>query len=302
MALTCWTARAGGRRGFRRAMAGHDLPSPWLLGAVVLLALLGCEPDPEVSMKHATEHASFLAEVTSRDVEEVRKGLPQGVTHLESLWKDGQDPAKDPNAARDALNRARGKVQDLRIVKSTFFALTSSDGTIIRNDLEQDMMAGKNLLERFAALKPATTGKYAEATGSMPEARGVEGKPDGQWVAASPVTVDGEVKGLYVTGWSWSQYAYRLETALKSHLYDIDQNEKPLFYVFVVVENQAFGTRPSPQVNAEAIEKLDPVSKLGPSGSFATTLEITGRQFGLGVQAAPELGEKVAIAVLRSET
>jgi hypothetical protein len=269
----------------------------------LFVVVLACEADPEVSMKHASEHAAFLADVAKRDVEEVRVGLPQGVKYLEPLWKEGRDPAKAPDAAKNALERARGKVQDLRIVKSTFFALAARDGTIIRNDQEQDTMAGKNVLGPFQGLQPAPAGKYAEAIGSMPEARGVEGKPDGQWVAANPVTVDGEVKGLYVTGWSWSQYAYRLETALKSHLYDIDKNEKPLFYVFVVAQKKAFGTRPSPLVNAEAIEKLEPWTKLdSTTGAFSTTLEITGRSFGLGVHSAPELGSGVAIAVLRSET
>jgi hypothetical protein len=136
----------------------------------------------------------------------------------------------------------------------------------------------------------------------MHEARGVEGKPDGQWIAAQPIAAAGKVQGLYLTGWSWAQYTYRLEAALKSHLQDLNPEDKPLFYVFVVVGKQAFGTRISPLVNAEAIAKEDPLSKLDANGSFRSALPITDRSFGLAVKAVPALGKDVAIAVLRSET
>ncbi len=283
----------------RRASA---LVAAAVLASATLIGASGCKTDPAVTEQHALEHVGFLSQAVETDVQEVRGALPQGAPLLTALWKDGQDPAKDPEAAKDALNRTRNKVQDLRLVKSTFFALASADGTIIRNDLEQDMMAGQNLFESYPGLRAAAGGKYTEAVGSMHEARGVEGKPDGQWVAAQPVEVDGKVSGLYVTGWTWAQYAYRLETALKSHLQDLDANEKPLFYVFVVVGKQAYGTRISPVVNAEAIVAADPLSKLDAGGSFKTTVEITDRSFGLAVKAVPALGDQVAIAVLRSET
>lgn len=276
-----------------------------LLGSLALLWITcaACSPDPALTERRAAEHAQYLASVVAKDVEEVRVALPQGVEHLVGLWKNEQDPAKEPERARDALNSARNKVQDLRLVKSTFFALASPDGTVIRNDLQQDMMAGQNLFPAFPALRTVggTAGKYVETVGSMHEARGVEGKPDGQWVAAQAIAIDSKVVGLYVSGWTWSQYNYRLETALKSHLYDLDQKDKPLFYVFVVAGKQAFGTRVSPLVNAEAIEKLDPISQLK-DGAFTATLEITGRSFGLAVRSAPELGPDIAVAVLRSET
>jgi hypothetical protein len=111
------------------------------------------------------------------------------------------------------------------------------------------------------------------------------------------------VHGLYVTGWSWSAYAYRLETALRSQLgSELEANAKmPLAYVYVVVEKSAFGAPVSPDVNAKAIAELDPLAKGGPQPQ-TYQLEITGREFGLAVVRVPELGERVGIAVLRSET
>ena len=69
-----------------------------------------------------------------------------------------------------------------------------------------------------------------------------------------------------------------------------------------MVDEQAFGTRISPLVNAEAIEKLSPMANLDQAGEFAAVLEITGRPFGLAVKATPAMGKKVGVAVLRSET
>jgi hypothetical protein len=73
-------------------------------------------------------------------------------------------------------------------------------------------------------------------------------------------------------------------------------------YVYVVVDKTAFGAPVSPAVSAEAIQKLDPMSKAQGATVFTAPLVITDRDFGLAVKAVPELGPRVGIAVLRSET
>jgi hypothetical protein len=265
-----------------------------------MLTALACTDQGKVSAERASAHVRFLAPVTERDVQEVRSGLPQGAPYLEDLWKESET-VLDPEAARDALNRARAKVQDLRNAKSTFFAVVEKNGTVVRNDLQLDMMAGKDLLAAFPTLKTALERGYAEATGSMHEARGTEGKTDGQWAAASVVKRDGAAKGLYVTGWAWTLYARRLEEALKSQMWDEEKGKKPLFYVVIIRGDEVFGTGAAPQVNLEAVAKLEPL-KNAKDGHFQAQLEITGREFGLAAQAAPALGDGVMIAVLRSET
>jgi hypothetical protein len=139
----------------------------------------------------------------------------------------------------------------------------------------------------------------------MKEAAGVNG-PDGQWVAAAPITVDGKTRGLYVTGWAWSSYAYRLENAIRSKVKsDVMNNsgeKEPLLYVYVVVGDQAYGAPVSPEVNAKAILDEKPLDHAQGDSVFAKTVVITGRDFGLAVQRAPALGKDVAVAVLRSET
>jgi hypothetical protein len=241
-----------------------------------------------------------------KDAGEVRTGLPIGAQELGKRWAaGGADLTIDSEAARDALNHVRNRVQDLRVAKSTFFALATPDGRVVRNDREQDLMAGAPLYAAFPALARAAQGQCAEALGVMSEAHGVRGKPDAEWVSACGVDVGGQIRGLYVTGWAWSSYAFRLEFSLRSRV-TIElagkRDNLPLLYAFVLVGDQVFGSPESPEINAQAIVERRPLDNLGADGTFSALIEITGRQFALGVQSAPDISPQVAIAVLRSET
>jgi len=270
-----------------------------------LALLVGCGRTDEASLARAREHAKELVEVAQRDAGEVRRGLPLGAQQLGQRWAaSGADLLNDPAAARDALNHARNKVQDLRVAKATFFALVAPDGRIVRNDREQDLMAGASLFTTFPALARAAQGPYVEALGVMPEAHGVRGKPDAEWMAAVGVDVGGQTRGVYVSGWAWSSYAFRLEFSLRSRITTELRGKRenvPLLYAFVVVGDEVYGTPESPEVSALAIAERKPLANVGADGSFATLIEITGREFALAVQAAPELAAGVGIGVLRSE-
>jgi hypothetical protein len=272
--------------------------------ALALSLSLACENKARVSAEHAREHAAHLVKTANEDLREVRSGLPLGSQHLARLFKGPKAPAEDPRAAEDALENARNRVQDLRTAKSTFFAVVGESGLIIRNDLEQDAMAGKNVFAPYPGLKAALSGKYTEARGSMPEASGIKGRPDAQWVAAAPIDVDGKARGLYVTGWSWSAYAYRLENALRGELRSAlgEHDKLPLVYVFMVVDDAVYGAPMSPDVNIQEIKKLDVLSKAKGAEPFSAELDITGRAFGLAARELSEFGPKVALVVLRTET
>jgi hypothetical protein len=276
-----------------------------LLASLCCLFLISaCKDTKETSLRLARQHVEDLVKVAETDVGEVRAGLPEGAKRLSDLFAKDEPREEKASAARDALNKTREKVQDLRVAKSTFFAVAGVDGVVIRNDQEADRMAGKGLFGAFPKLRDALAGKYVETIGAMEEASGVKGKPDAQWVVAQPVRVGDQVKGLYVTGWSWSAYAYRLETNLRSRLKsDLrDSDKMPLVYVFVVVDRAVYGAPVSPLVSQEEIAKLDPLAHLGADSVFVGTVEITGRGYGLAVKVTPVFGPKVAIAVLRSET
>ncbi len=282
----------------------------FLLGAPASLTLAtlatlsaACESKAHASAQKAKQHVAFLAKACAEDLREVRTGLPQGAEQLSSLFATSKPLTEDPKAAEEALERARNRVQDLRTAKSTFFAVVDASGLVIRNDQEQDLMAGKNLFASYPELKGALGGKVVEGRGSMPEASAVKGRNDAQWVAAAPVSAGGQVKGVYATGWSWSAYAYRLENALRSQVRgDANENGKvPLVYVLVVVDGGVYGAPVTPDVNLQEIAKLKLLDKTQ-AGPISEELEITGRDFGLAAQRLPEFGPGVALAVLRSET
>lgn len=281
-------------------------PLRWRRCTLLLLValLLGCEGTNQESLTQALGHVRRLADTAKQDATEVRQGLPRGAEELAKLWSTEANPLGDPEAARRLLTRAQNKVQDLRVAKSTFFALAALDGTVIRNDREQDRMAGRPLFPSFPELARAVNGDYVEALGTMPEAHGVKGKPDAEWVAAKGVRIGDVVQALYVTGWAWSSYALRLEFALRGQI-ERELRDKqanvPLLYVFVVVGKDVYGTPESPEINARTIGERAPLAHLAADGSFSTLLDITGRRFALAVQSVPELAPQVGIAVLRSE-
>jgi hypothetical protein len=268
-----------------------------------LLLLAGCANDAKKSAAQAQEQVKALAAVVREDVREVRAGLPLGAAELAKIL-----PAEgeiDAPTAREALEKTRNKIQDLRIAKSTFFALVAPSGIVIRDDQQQDRLAGKNLIEAFPGLTAALLTKVVvETRGSMPEAAEVRGKPDGQWVAGAAVRVGAVARALYATGWSWSAYAYRLENAVRSAARSAASapQKEPLLYAFVIVEGDVYGAPVSPDVNARAVHDHIDVAKLKEGVPTQVELEITGRPFGLAAELTPDLGASVAIAVLRSET
>jgi hypothetical protein len=274
--------------------------------ALCLCAGAGCTKTSEVSKQKARAEVELLAKAAAVDVEEVRKGLPLGAKQLESFFALPDDKAQgDAAAAKEALNTARGRVQDLRTAKSTFFLIADKNGLILRSDLEHDALATKSLFGAFADLKNATTGKYTETRGSMAEAAGVRGRSDGQWAAATPVMKGAEVAGVYATGWSWSAYAYRLENQLRSTVKSeaaATSTREPLVYVYVVVDKEAYGAPISPDVNAKAVKESGLLGRATGESVVDAAQEIEGRDFGIALRRVPALGTDVAIAVVRSET
>jgi hypothetical protein len=290
----------------RAQHVGQAGPLVRIAGAALLafasLVSSACSNEAKKSASFAKEHVQALVPVVHEDVREVREGLPLGAVELGKLLPEGD---VDPQTAREALEKARNKVQDLRIAKSTFFAFLTPNGVVVRDDQPQDRLAGKNLLDAFPGLRAAlATNQLVETRGSMPEAAEVRGKPDGQWVAGASVRTGTTTRGLYATGWSWSAYAYRLENAVRSAARSAatSPQKEPLLYAFVIVEDQVYGAPVSPEVNARAVHDHAPLDRLQAGVPTTAELEITGRSFGLAAELAPDLGAKVAIAVLRSET
>ncbi len=271
---------------------------------LMFLGSLGCENAGEKSAQLVVPNLKYVASAVERDLGEVRRGMPAGAKELTALF-DRAAPERPAAAdAREELVRLRSDNPDISSAKSTFFLIAASDGTILRNNLDSDEMAEKNLFQVYPASKAALNLDYLEVGGSWDIARGVNNRPDAQWLSLARIKMNGAPVGLFVSGWSWSSYAYRLEMALRSEvLGETKSGDKvPLLYVYVVVDGHAYGAPVSPVVNGEEILKLDPVAKAKGKEMWTGPIEITRRPFGLGLKHMPQFSNDVVVAVLRSET
>jgi hypothetical protein len=276
--------------------------------ALVLASLLtasGCKDQAKESARLASGDVDTLAALVDKDIGEIERGLPVGATKLQPLYADGADPSKDVPAVRQALLRMQRNVPDLNVAKSTFFALTDQNGVGIRNNLEQDAMAGQDLKKLFPGISKAIAGEYTETTGSFggpPTPKG----PDKDWIAASPVKNDqGKVAGLLVTGWSYRRFASHLQQVLKEHFQTTlrksgDTGKMPVFYVAVFDPSGVYSERTTPKIDEQALVDQKLVDKTK-SGAAQGTVTITERAFGWAAKRTPKLGPDTGIVVLRSE-
>ncbi|MGH7440751.1 MAG: hypothetical protein ACRENE_34095 [Polyangiaceae bacterium] len=278
---------------------------PLLLGLpLVALACPACKDQAKESARLAAGDVQAMAVLVDKDLGEVERGLPEGASRLASLVADGADPRQDVAGVRKGLLKVRRDVPDLLAAKSTFFALYDPAGIAIRNDLEEDVMAGKNLLTGFPVLAKARDG-YVAGTGSFggPPARG---GPDEDWIAACPVKrADGTAGALLVTGWSYRYFSRHLQEALKSRLFEASkaagvEGKLPVFYVAVFDRTGVYSAPLTPQVDDQALAAQDLVTKTA-GGPASGTLSITDRAFGYAAARTPRMAPDTGVVVLRSE-
>ena len=269
------------------------------------LALTNCKDEARASERKATDDVTSLATLAEKDVGEVERGLPAGATKMASLFANGADPSKDLAAVRTSLRHIRWDIPDLTVAKSTFFALTDAQGVAIRNDLEQDLMAGQNVVSTFPGLRKALEGSFATAAGIF-AVKPPSSSPDRDWVAAAPVKGDqGQVVGLLVTGWTFRSFANHLQVTLRHDVQEALLNAKdtgklPILYVMVFDGTGMYSASLTPPVNEKALADLDLVAKTA-AGPVHGVLNITDRNFGYAAARAPKLGPNAGVAVLRSE-
>ena len=285
------------------------LPRRSLLLALVALfpfsALLavGCKDQGKESETRAKDHARALAALVEKDVAEVERGLPDGAKRLGPLFAK-EEPHKNLPVVRSALQRVRREVPDLLIAKSTFFAYADENGVAIRNDLEQDAMAGQNLFAIFPELAKSKDG-YATTTGAFPGPPGKAG-PDRDWIAAAPVKrEDGKTFGVFVTGWTFRRFSLHLAETLKHEMQEKlresdDKGKMPVLYVGLFDKTGAYGAPQTPAANEKTLSDLNLVEKTA-TGPASGSLTLTDRPFGWAAIRTPKLGSDVGVFVLRSE-
>lgn len=267
----------------------------------------GCKDKGKQSAEEARGNVKSLVELADKDVAEVERGLPEGAKKMAALLANEPDPKANPPSVRSALLKMRQQVPDLGVAKSTFFAFTDDKGIAIRNDLEQDTMAGKDVAGAYPDFKRALAGEsFVMTQGRFPGAPNPQG-PDKEWVAAVPVkrAEGGSPIGLLVTGWTYRRFAYHLQEALKRELQEKlmregDKGKLPVMYVFLFDKETVYGARGTPAVNEKALAELNLVDKTA-NGPADAPITIEERAFGYAAARVPKLGEGVGIVVLRSE-
>lgn len=275
-----------------------------LLPLTLALASAGCKDQAKESAAHAAQDATGMAALVDKDVGEVERGMPEGAKRLGALLAGGADPRQDAAGVRKALQRVRRDVMDLGIAKSTFFALADANGVAIRNDLEEDVMAGQNLFTVFPALAKAKDG-YVTTVGVFPNAESKNG-PDEDWIAGVPVKQENGVTGaVFVTGWTYRYFARHLQESLKDRLTEDarkngTEGKIPVFYVAVFDRSGVFSAPLTPAVDEKALTEQDLVGKTA-SGPAQGTLALTDRAFGWAAVRTPKLAPETGIVVLRSE-
>ncbi len=268
-------------------------------------ALAGCDDGKKLSEKEAFDEVALIAPLVKEDVEQVRKGLPAGAAKL--AQKADADTLGNNSALQKAIAASRSSVKELDNAKCTFFSITDASGTVLRSETDPDMLAGKSVITAFPALKKALdpASGVVEAFGEMVEMRGLRTGQDLAWVIVHPMKDDKGLKGLFVTGWSFRKYAAYLDDKAKRHLSEMslkaEKKTVPIAYVFLFKGTKAYGSPLlSADVNAQAIEGLGILEKTA-TGPYKGNIEITGRNFGVAAQRAPELGDDAAVVVLLSE-
>ena len=287
------------RRIFLGPLSARRVSALAFLAAVSVSA---CKDDAKVLMQRAAKAQADAAKLNDENMAKVSSGLAQGAVKLTALYANGADPHADPQAARAALFQNRHDVADLDAAKTTFSALLDDKGIAIRNDLEQDSMAGQDLFKAFPTLGAAKNGPtIATGTFDLPPP---PAPADRDWVAAVPVKKpDGSVAGIYMTGWTYRQYAFQLQDTLRQRMSDDAEKthvKVPVFYVMLFDGTGVYGTPLTPAVNEKAMKDLDLEAKTA-AGPVQGTITVDDRDFAYSAARAPSLGPSLGIAVMRSE-
>jgi hypothetical protein len=279
-------------------------PTSALAPLVAAIALAGCEDGGKVAEQKAVDACAKLVPVVEEDAAEVRRGLPGGAEKLAKLVD--ADPGANLVGLQQAIAGARASVHDLAVAKSTFFSFADPSGTVLRSEADPDLLAHHSVLQAFPALKKALepSSGAVEVFGEMPEMRGVRNGPDQAWVVAHPVKdAKAGLAGLFVTGWSFRRFAYHLEETAKHDVVEAARQSgrpAPLIYAFALKGPKVYGAPLTPDVDAEALEKLDVFGKTA-SGPFRGRLEITGRTYGVAAARTPKFAPDTGVAVIVSD-
>ncbi|NUP06944.1 MAG: hypothetical protein HOW73_12900 [Polyangiaceae bacterium] len=268
--------------------------------AALVGALAGCTDMGKMAQERSAEATDLALEVFNRDVDQLRKGMPEGAKIL------GQRLPADPVGSRaevqTAIKAARDNVKELSYAKSTFFSYASKDGLVLRSEIDPDRLVDQNVLKVFPSLSKALepNGGLVEAYGEMDALRGVKKGTDIAWIVAHGVNgADGAPQGLFLSGWSMRLYVGFVQDSVRSKIDEKtkDSSNKVEMYLFVVKGKTALGHPDAPDVHAEELVKQDVAAKAS-SGEFRTQVEMEGKTWGIVAKKCPAFGDDAVVAAI----
>jgi hypothetical protein len=285
-------------------MSSQFCPRRWGLFLATIAFLDACKDPGEGSRTAAQGNVSYLVSLADKDVAELERGLPQGAKRLAELLLADGALQREPLTVRRALQKVQREVGDLLVAKSTFFAVADERGLALRNNLEPDVMAGKDLTGVFPVLRETADRAFFSTTGQFVEAAAGP-RPDWTWMAASPIKVGEKRIGFYLSGWSYRAFAHHLQTALTSELKAKllaagDTGKLPILYVAVFDSHGVFTERLAPEFNEQALTDLKLLEQTS-AAPASGVVKLTGRSFGWAAARTPSLGKDAGVALLRSE-
>jgi hypothetical protein len=269
------------------------------------VALPGCGDQAKASEDAAFDAVDLAKEIVARDVEQVRKGMPEGVKVLAKRMPG--DPLGSRLELQTAIKAARENTDTLQIAKSTFFSFAMPDGQVLRSEIDPDRLVDQNILKAFPGLAKALepNAGLVEAYGQLEALRGVRKGDDLAWVVAHAVpSKEGDKPaGLFLSGWSFRLYARVVQEGVRQKLIERTKNsekkEIPVVYPYFMKSGGAYGDPDAPDVNAEQLVKLEAGQK-AQSADFRTHIEIEKRTFGIAAKKEPLFGDDAAVAVVAS--
>src|SRR4051812_40193080 len=111
------------------------------VAALISTGAVACD-DPHKTEEDAADQVSRLVVLVKEDVEQVRRGLPQGAKKLGLLLEP--DAGNNLVSLQRSIGAARSAVKDLDVAKSTFFSFADPSGIVLRSEADPDMLAGKS--------------------------------------------------------------------------------------------------------------------------------------------------------------
>ncbi len=266
--------------------------------AACAAVLVSCTSAAERNSAHAKDEAAFLVRYVEGEIQAIESGLPAGAKMIAETTAT-LPPPFDPAIIRTQIVRARQGTPPLKSASVTFFAFADHEGTILRNDREEDAMAGQKLFALFPTL-PKDSDGVRTALGAFPPDPLL---PEGDRVfLASTHAGSGTGGGYFMTGWSFRWFAAHLTETVKRDLTDKMPKEAPtrlpILYVGVFDRSGVYFAKSVPATNVRAAE-TESLFERTQAGAVSGRLQVTDRDFSFAAMRIPKMGE-AGLVVLHS--